>query len=1494
MRFILLTITTVIVAFQGIMAQTEVPRGNIDGETWKPAGSPYIVTGDLKIIFLIIEPGVIVQFDENHKFDVEGILQAKGFFSDSIYFQPDSENNVGWEGIKFKSGAVSSSLKYCRIEGSSKEGINIDQAQPEISNCRIIDNDENGIFLESTIIQLQHCIISNNTLNGVETEAAQLTILNSIISGNWESGILSTHNDDRIVMTNVVIADNQDKGIDCPNGNLKIRNSIIYDNDNAIQIDSQDDNTQVTYSDIQGEPVNPDSGIINDEPEFFDRNNYTLLPQSPCINAGNPNPDDEDRYFPPSMGTSRNDMGAYGGPQAFGWYPPLYIKPQHLDFNRVTQDSSQSTVLNILNYRDTLIAVSDILFEDDDSNVFSREPDDFIVAVLDSIELTVTFEPDSEKVYTSDLILQTQSHGTVSLPVTGEGVLPHIEIFQSELDFFLVPLGKNSYLNLPIQNSGGDTLQIELLHASNLVFQIEQTILKINPGPSSDSIRITFTPDSVKTYQDSLIILSNDRDIPRIAIPLSGEGFGPVINIDPIGLNFGSVAVLSDTLLYLTISNLGNNSLDIDSLTLTQPDSMDETFSISDIPAKFPIELDPDSSLMISVRFTPAVWGQLPGRLLVYSTDPFRDMITVVLLGKGIAPEIIISSTELDFGEVLIISDSTQILTIENIGNLQLIIEDFEISPSDSVFELSDTTISFPFDIKPGNSAKFPIEFKPVDTGLVDGQILISSNDPYRSEIFVLLSGRGNDTGLLPEIELSAYALEFNEVDTSTFSQKTLHIYNKGYVDLIIPEDSIYITDSEHDAFSILNITEDIRINPQDSLDIVIRFEPMEFGPDQANLWIRSNDPLNPALNVTLSGTGTGDGWVPKIIVSTDVLEFNQVDTSSFSQKSFYISNKGYLDLIIPQDSIYITYSAYDAFSILDIKDDIMIVPQDSQEIVIRFEPAELGPDQANLWIKSNDPLNPTMFVLLSGIGIGNGSATISFDPANSTNPLISRQTATFSFEITSFVPTDSATVFARKGGETTFTAFSLQNQGTTSVWSTEIDSNLITERGVEYYVQVNQSHTFSLYPQEGESQPIAVSVQIPYLAFPEKIPGKTYQMISIPFSTPDQNLSDLFLDNLGSYNNINYRIFECTNGSDYSEIREMNKPLPPGKSIWLISREPVELDIYNGESVLTDHEYTIELQQGWNMISTPFAFPVSWVDLGASLALRHYDGSDWPFATIMDPFRGYAVNVPQDTVISIPANEAVFVKSLPKPAHPEFADNWLIQISAESGDIKDQFNYVGTLNSATSGIDRFDHPEPLPIGDYISLYLVSPENDGHFSTDYREPDAEGYSFEIELRSNISGHKYIQMIPKNLPKSYDWLVIASTTKVNLGKKPIRTSLNQVSYKLIVGTSDYIDENLEDYKTVPKVFKLAQNYPNPFNPSTKITYQLPISSEVDLSIYNLLGQKVITLVSDKQEAGYYRIEWKGLNQSNQLVSSGIYFLQLKTKHFIQTIKMILQR
>jgi len=86
------------------------------------------------------------------------------------------------------------------------------------------------------------------------------------------------------------------------------------------------------------------------------------------------------------------------------------------------------------------------------------------------------------------------------------------------------------------------------------------------------------------------------------------------------------------------------------------------------------------------------------------------------------------------------------------------------------------------------------------------------------------------------------------------------------------------------------------------------------------------------------------------------------------------------------------------------------------------------------------------------------------------------------------------------------------------------------------------------------------------------------------------------------------------------------------------------------------------------------------------------------------------------------------------------------------------------------------------------------------------------------------------------------------------------------------------------------FKLNQNYPNPFNPSTIISYQLPITSDVDLSIYNLLGQKVATLVSEKQDSGIYSLEWNAYG-----FASGVYFYKLQTTQgFIETKKLILMR
>ncbi|MEW5922800.1 MAG: T9SS type A sorting domain-containing protein [Candidatus Zixiibacteriota bacterium] len=102
----------------------------------------------------------------------------------------------------------------------------------------------------------------------------------------------------------------------------------------------------------------------------------------------------------------------------------------------------------------------------------------------------------------------------------------------------------------------------------------------------------------------------------------------------------------------------------------------------------------------------------------------------------------------------------------------------------------------------------------------------------------------------------------------------------------------------------------------------------------------------------------------------------------------------------------------------------------------------------------------------------------------------------------------------------------------------------------------------------------------------------------------------------------------------------------------------------------------------------------------------------------------------------------------------------------------------------------------------------------------------------------------------------------------------------------------LDVTEPDNELLPAEFNLRANYPNPFNSCTVIEYSLPSKSPVTIAIYNLLGQKVRTLVKMEQAAGNYSIIWDGMDNIGEQVSSGIYFYRMETDQFTQTRKMIL--
>ncbi len=86
---------------------------------------------------------------------------------------------------------------------------------------------------------------------------------------------------------------------------------------------------------------------------------------------------------------------------------------------------------------------------------------------------------------------------------------------------------------------------------------------------------------------------------------------------------------------------------------------------------------------------------------------------------------------------------------------------------------------------------------------------------------------------------------------------------------------------------------------------------------------------------------------------------------------------------------------------------------------------------------------------------------------------------------------------------------------------------------------------------------------------------------------------------------------------------------------------------------------------------------------------------------------------------------------------------------------------------------------------------------------------------------------------------------------------------------------------------PSEFRLEQNFPNPFNPATTIQYQLPSTSNVSLKIYDVLGNEVLTLINEKQDAGYKEVKFNA-----NRYASGMYIYRLTAEKYVSTKKMLL--
>ncbi len=345
-----------------------------------------------------------------------------------------------------------------------------------------------------------------------------------------------------------------------------------------------------------------------------------------------------------------------------------------------------------------------------------------------------------------------------------------------------------------------------------------------------------------------------------------------------------------------------------------------------------------------------------------------------------------------------------------------------------------------------------------------------------------------------------------------------------------------------------------------------------------------------------------------------------------------------------------------------------------------------------------------------------------------------------------------------------------------------------------------------------------------------------------------------------------------------YTGSYTLASALYPGSGYWIRMTPGQQIFRQHGGAIKKD---SIVLAPGWNMVGA-LGVPINTSSISVYPVGNHlsnffgYAGGYIP-STTLNPKQGYWVKSDSAGAIVLNASFAV-----PK---------------AEAS-ARDKFNYV-TITDAE--------------GNSQSLYFVQDADGRIVLSDYEMPPSfPSEDFAMKFRSGRMLETYpavfdgMKSFPIDLHAVRGPLTVKWTINNKEGKiyrltdgangrifKPIELKGSGTVTGVKAGA---IAPDLEVTAgaTLPREFALSQNYPNPFNPTTRIQVALPQTARLEISVYNILGQKVATLVDGVRDAGYLTVEWNGTNDRGLNVGSGVYFLRMNADKFTATRKMMLMK
>jgi hypothetical protein len=431
--------------------------------------------------------------------------------------------------------------------------------------------------------------------------------------------------------------------------------------------------------------------------------------------------------------------------------------------------------------------------------------------------------------------------------VTGKGTTPavtgvSIGISPSSVSFGNVSVGQSTTKTVTLTNNGTVALSVSGISVAGTGFTASGPHLPISlAAGQSTSISAAFKPTTGAADTGTITITSNAAGSPSL-VALSGTGMTgtppptpAALTVTPNSITFGSVAVGSEATQTVHLENTGGEAAAISKMTISGTG-----VSISGMTA--PATLAAGQTANLTVTYKPAAAGTLTASLAITS-NATDSSVVVGINATATSSTLAATPSSVSFGNVVVGSNTTQTIRLQNIGTSQVTIS--AITPSVSSIAISGVTP--PISLAPGTGATPTAGYKPAAAGSVAGKITVTSN-AVGSPTIIDLSATAAAAAV--QLTPSASSLSFGSVTVGSSGTSQLTVTSTGNTNASISKVTVTGT-----GFVLGSAAASVSLNPSQTQSYTVNFDPTAAGSLTGTLTITSNAANSP-LNIALSGTG--------------------------------------------------------------------------------------------------------------------------------------------------------------------------------------------------------------------------------------------------------------------------------------------------------------------------------------------------------------------------------------------------------------------------------------------------------------------------------------------------------------------------------------------------------------------------------------------------------------------------------------------------------------